>query len=64
MKGPPLRALVAVVLAGAAAFVAVRAKERRRALTAGPLAADPPDSVFAEGNMGDVATSEGMPEGG
>ena len=63
MKGPPLRALVAVVLAGVAAFTAVRAKERRRALTAGPLA-DPPDHGFDEGNMSDVATGEGMPEAG
>jgi hypothetical protein len=64
MKGPPLRALVAVVLAGVAAFAAVRAKERRRALTAGPLSSDPPDNAFAESNMGEVATGEGMPEVG
>jgi len=61
MTRPPLRALFAVALAGAAAFAAVRAKERRRALNAGPPG---PDAAFAERNMGDVATGEGMPEAG
>jgi hypothetical protein len=64
MKGKTLRALVALALAGAAALFAVKTRERRRALAAGPLAPDPPDDPFAERNMGDVATGEGMPDGG
>ena len=63
MKGP-LRALMTLVLAGAVALLAMKAKERRRALVAGPLASDPPDSAFDERNMGDTATAEGMPEAG
>ena len=35
MKGMSLRAVVALVLAGSAAFVAIRARERRRALGPG-----------------------------
>jgi hypothetical protein len=67
MKTLTLRALVALALAGAAALFAVRARDRRRALGAGsvasePVAVEPPDEVFAERNMGDVATGEGMPE--
>jgi len=64
MKGTSLRALVAIALAGAAALFAVKAREKRRALTSGPLAADSPEDAFAERNMGDVATGEGMPESG
>jgi hypothetical protein len=61
------RALVALALAAAAALFAVKARDRRRALGAGPVAAepipsDPPEEMFAERNMGDVATGEGMPE--
>ncbi len=62
MKMLSLRALAAVVLAGAAALLAVKARERRRALTAGPFAADPSEDVRAESHAGEVATGEGMPE--
>jgi hypothetical protein len=67
MKVLTLRALVALALAGAAALLAVKARDRRRALGAGPITSEPvavdvPDEMFAERNMGDVATGEGMPE--
>jgi len=64
MKGTPLRALIAVVAAGAATLLAVRARDRRRALTAGVGSAEPSAAPFAEANLGDVATGEGMPEAG
>ena len=64
MKGPLLRTLAGLALAGAAALFAVKTRERRRALAAGPLAPDPSPDAFAERNMGDVATSEGMPDTG
>jgi hypothetical protein len=41
MKGMSLRAVVALVLAGSAAFVAIRARERRRALGPGSPEEDP-----------------------
>jgi hypothetical protein len=67
MKRTSLRALVALAIAGAAALAAVKARERRRELSAGPLVtdpliSDPPEEVFAERNMADVATGEGMPD--
>jgi hypothetical protein len=65
MKVLTLRALVAVAVAAAAAMFAIKATERRRALSAGPVVTeDPPEDVFAESVMGDVATGEGMPEAG
>ncbi len=64
MKGHALRALLAVALAGAAALFTVKARERRRALASGPVGDDTSDDSFAEHNMGDVATGEGMPESG
>jgi hypothetical protein len=67
MKGLTLRALVAMTLAGAAALLVVKTRDRRRALDAGPVAAEPiasdrPDEVLADQNLGDLATGEGMPE--
>lgn len=64
MKGTPLKALAALLLAGAAALFAVKARDRRRALTVGSMGSDPPDETLDEGNMGDLATGEGMPEVG
>ena len=67
MKILSLRALVALAIAGAAALVAVKVRERRHELSPGPLATDPlvtdpPEDMFAERNMADVATGEGMPD--
>ena len=63
MKGP-LRALIAIALAGVAAAFTIKARERRRALDAGPPAPDPPVQAFDDRDMGAVATGEGMPEAG
>ncbi|HLJ19322.1 MAG TPA: hypothetical protein VKU84_03950 [Stellaceae bacterium] len=62
MKGP-LQALVAVMLAGAAAFVALRVRERRRALNAGPPEPER-DSVLGEPQGAEVGSTGGMPEAG
>jgi hypothetical protein len=62
MKGMSLRAVIALVLAGGAAFAAVRARDRRRALAPGPLG-DVPDGSFTSEYAGSTASGEGMPGG-
>jgi len=49
MKGMSLRAVVALVLAGSAAFLAIRARERRRALGPGSPGEDPFDGSGGDG---------------
>jgi hypothetical protein len=53
MKGMSLRAVVALLLAGSAAFVAVRARERRRALGPGTM-----ENVPLGGSAGEGASRD------